>query len=94
MGLRFDWNPQKEKVNLGKHGISFVQASTVFADALSSTIADPDHSFGEFRFLTLGMSNVNRLLVVVHIEEDDEIRIISARPATHAERRRYEQGSS
>ena len=92
MGLRFDWDPKKESANRGKHGISFAEASTVFADTFSITISDPDHSIEEFRYLILGASDKSRLLVVVHTEERNEIRIISARPATRVERRRYEQG--
>ena len=93
MGLKFTWDPNKERRNFAKHGVSFVEASTVFGDTLSSTIPDPDHSVGEHRLLILGVSHQLRLLVVAHTEEDEIIRIISARPAEPRERRQYEQGT-
>jgi len=75
-----------------KHGVSFEEAATVFRDVLSATGSDPDHSVGEFRFVTFGMSKQGRLLVVSHTEEGDIIRIISARLATKQERKIYEEG--
>jgi uncharacterized protein len=89
--MRFSWDPQKAAANLKKHGVSFEEASTVFRDALSATGSDPDHSVDEARFVTFGSSVNNRLLVVAHTEENDKIRIISARPMTRQERRIYEE---
>jgi uncharacterized protein len=82
----------RRKANLRKHGVSFEEASTVFYDELAATGADPDHSVGEARFVTFGMSSDHRLLVVSHADRDDTIRIISARAATPPERRIYEEG--
>jgi len=91
MALLFEWDPKKARNNLAKHGISFDEASTVFRDPLSITISDPLHSEDEERFVLTGCSCRNRLLVVVHTERGDRIRIISARPATRSERLRYEE---
>lgn len=88
--LIFEWEPQKAKSNVKKHGISFEEASTAFKDTLSLTIDDPLHSIDEVRVALIGMSNKNRLLVVVHAERGDNIRIISARKATKKERKVYE----
>lgn len=91
--VRFEWDPGKEARNLRKHGVSFVEASTVFGDALAATIPDSKHSELELRFITMGMSSGNRLLVVSHTDLDESVRIISARTATTQERRRYESGT-
>jgi uncharacterized DUF497 family protein len=91
MGLLFDWNPRKARLNIKTHGISFDEASTAFRDPLSRTIDDPLHSKHEERFVLIGQSVRNRLLVVVHTEKDDRIRIISARLATNKERSRDEE---
>ena len=88
--MRFSWNPQKDAQNQRDHDVSFQEASTVFGDSLAGTIPDPDHSIGEERMITIGQSSNGRLLVVCHTEEDDEIRIISARTATAYERKDYE----
>ena len=93
MGLVFEWDSEKAIENERKHGVSFDEALTVFADPLSRTIADPDHSGKESRFLELGLSRHGQLLVVVFTERNDRIRIISARLATNSERRHYEEGS-
>lgn len=90
MGLIFKWDKKKEKQNVTKHKISFKEASTVFRDELSLTIDDPLHSSEENRFIIIGESIEKRLLVVVHTERNDHIRIISARKATRIERRYYE----
>lgn len=90
--MQFSWDPQKAADNLKKHGVSFEEASTVFRDVLSTTGSDPDHSNGEHRFVTFGISKKNRILVVAHTEETDSIRIISACPATRQERKIYEEG--
>ncbi len=91
MGLTFESDPEKDKQNLRKHGVSFSEAATVFADLLSCTIDDPDHSTDEQRFITMGLSYQHRLLVVAHRDDDDRIRIITARVATAHERRTYEE---
>ena len=89
--LHFDWDPEKADSNVKKHGVTFAEAATAFGDPLSITIPDPDHSLGEARFILLGVSFQGRLVVVVHTEAHDSIRIISARLATRAERKSYEQ---
>lgn len=89
--MRFSWDAKKAVANLRKHGVSFEEASTVFRDELSATGSDPDHSFVEHRFVTFGKSSQERLLMVAHTEEDDKIRIISARPLTRQERNIYEE---
>ena len=88
--MRFSWDPAKERLNERRHGVRFQEASTVFGDPLALTAADPEHSFGEERFLTVGQSSTGRLLVVCHTEQRDTIRIISARAATAHERKDYE----
>ncbi len=88
--MKFTWNQRKERSNLAKHGISFAEASTVFGDPLAASISDPDHSEGEVRFVTMGYSSSNRLIVVSHSEEGDTVRIISAREACSHERKTYE----
>lgn len=90
--MRFEWNPNKARINLRKHGISFDEATTAFADDISITADDPDHSDDEDRFITIGISSARRLLVIAHTDRDDRIRIISARLATQAERKLYEEG--
>ncbi len=94
MLIKIEWDPRKARQNLRKHSIDFNEASTVFADTLSITILDPDHSEDEERWLTMGLSIRQRLLVVVHTDEGEAIRIISARPANRLERRKYEKGKS
>jgi uncharacterized DUF497 family protein len=91
MALDFEWDPAKAETNLKEHGISFDEATTVFRDTLSITIADPDHSDSEGRFIDIGMSYRMQLLVVSYTERQDKIRIISARRATRAERKSYEE---
>jgi uncharacterized protein len=93
MALRFEWDSNKAKVNLAKHGISFEEASTVFGDPRSLTIPDPVHSAVENRFVIIGSSHRGKLLVVVHTERGENIRIISARLASRRERRTYEQST-
>jgi uncharacterized protein len=91
MALIFEWDPRKAKLNLAFHGVSFDEASTAFRDPLSSTIDDPLHSTEEERYVLRGLSHRNRLLVVVHAERGDRIRIISARIATNKEKNQYEE---
>jgi hypothetical protein len=92
VSLRFEWNRSKALLNIRKHGIAFEEASTVFGDSLSLTIPDTFHSIGEERFITIGTSVKGRILVVVHTDRYDVIRIISARKATRNERNQYEPG--
>ena len=91
MGLTFEWDGRKAAANRRKHGVSFDEAATAFGDPRSVTIADPAHSDAEDRFALLGESIRGRLVVVVHVERGDSIRIISARAATARERRFHEQ---
>jgi hypothetical protein len=90
--MEFEWDADKSDVNMKKHGVSFHEASTVFADPLALTFNDPDHSIGEHRFLTFGYSRSKQLLVVVHTERRGRTRLISARRATRQERKIYENG--
>lgn len=92
MELEFEWDPEKEESNLRKHGTSFHEGATVFGDPLSWTFPDPDHSVGERRFLTIGVSSQGKTLVVSHTDRGIKTRIINARPATPHERRDYEEG--
>jgi len=92
MPLRFEWDARKAQANLRKHGVSFAEAATAFEDPLSLTIPDPDHSAVEERFVLIGQSRHQHLVVVAHVERDATIRIISARPATRRERTSYEEG--
>ena len=91
MPLTFEWDGEKARANLEKHGVAFEEAATVFGDTLSSTIPDPLHT-DEERWVTLGRSTSGRLLVVVHTDRGGSIRIISARIAEPRERRAYEAG--
>ncbi len=94
MGIIFEWDSRKAKSNYAKHRVSFEEASTVFGDLRSLTIGDPSHSRpAEERFVTIGNSYLARLLVVVHCDRDENIRIISARKATRRERQDYEEGA-
>jgi len=90
MSLAFEWDPEKADANARKHGVRF-EAATAFADPLSVTISDPDHSVGEARYILIGRSLISRLLVVVHLERGARVRLISARLATRRERRVYEE---
>lgn len=92
MQLEFDWDAAKSKSNKKKHGISFEEAQTVFADPNARLIADPDHSDDEDRFVLLGMSEQLHVLVVCHCyREDNHIRIISAQKAKRKEIKTYEE---
>jgi uncharacterized DUF497 family protein len=93
MPLSFEWDQTKAKSNLTKHGVSFEEAATVFGDPLSVTISDPAHSQTEHRSVIVGASSNQKLLVVVHTERGDNIRIISARLATRRERINYEENA-
>ena len=91
--MDFEWDENKARINLEKHGVSFEEAKTVFDDADALQIFDPDHSESEDRFILLGMSAVLRILVVCHCyrADDNIIRIISARKATRNESSTYER---
>jgi len=89
--MRFEWDPEKARRNLKKHGVSFDEAVTAFYDPLSATFDDPDHSDEEQRYITIGFSSQGRLLVVGHTERGEIVRIISARRATAHERKRHEK---
>ncbi|MFZ0962688.1 MAG: BrnT family toxin [Terriglobia bacterium] len=90
--MHIEWDVAKAAHNLRKHRVSFEEASSVFYDPLAVTGTDPEHSEGEERLITFGMSPAGQLLVVSHTERDEAIRIISARIATRTERRIYEEG--
>ena len=90
--MKFEWDPQKAVSNQRKHGVSFHEAASVLGDPLSITYHDPDHSTTEYRFITVGMSQSGRVLMVAHTDRGDNVRIISARRATHQERKYYEEG--
>ena len=90
--IRFNWDSNKAKRNLSKHGISFEEAKSMFFDDHARLIPDPDNSFEEERFLILGISQHSNVLIVSHCyrESDENIRIISARKADKHERKQYE----
>jgi hypothetical protein len=90
MQTLFEWDTGKAEANLRKHKISFKEAQTVFTDDFSVAILDPDHSDQEDRRVIIGMSNKRRFLVVIYTERGKKIRLISARQATHAEHKKYE----
>lgn len=92
MKMRFEWDPRKAASNLAKRGVSFEEAASVFNDPLAYTFTDPDHSVGEERMLTFGLSSAGRLLAVITTERGNALRILSARKATRHERGTYEQG--
>lgn len=79
-------------MNLRKHRVSFEEAATALSDPIAATGADPDHSITEERYVTFGVSERGRLLVVAHTDEEETIRIISARRASKGERELYEEG--
>ena len=85
-----EWDPVKDRKNIRDHGVSFDEAVTVFEDPFMATIDDPDHSVTERRMVTMGYSSKGRLLVVVHTDRGDKIRLISARRPTRSERGFYE----
>ena len=88
--MQFEWDPDKAVANVKNHGVSFDEASGIFGDPLATTIDDPDHSTDEWRFLTMGYTKNQRLIVVSHTEREGRIRIISAREPTQREREQYE----
>ena len=90
--MRLDWDEVKAGRNFAKHGVSFQEAATVFGDILGWTYPDSLHSELERRWITVGISERQRILVVAHSEEAGLFRIISAREATRKERKFYEEG--
>ena len=88
--MEFEWDPEKAKANAKKHGVEFGEAMTVFGDPLELTIADPDHSEDEQRFLSIGTTTADRLVVVAYTERAGRTRIINAREASAQERKHYE----
>lgn len=91
MALTFEWDEEKSKRNFRKHGVTFEEAKTVFNDSFAITIADPDHSDEEERYLDIGLSVKERVLVVWYTEREENIRIIGCRRATPSERKTYEE---
>ena len=89
--MNFEWDPGKARQNRRKHRVSFQEAATVFGDPLAVTYPDPDHSISEQRFITVGMSGGGRVLIVSHVDRNDNVRIISARKTTQRERKQYEE---
>jgi len=89
--ILFEWDAKKAESNFLKHGVSFAEACTAFRDKWSLTIIDPMHAQTEDRFILLGYSDKNRLIVVVHTDRQDRVRIISARKAAKNERTQYEK---
>jgi hypothetical protein len=90
--VRFEWDADKAAINLAKHGVSFDEACTVFADPLATSLLDVAHSIDEERWLTTGHSDQGQLVIVSHTNREGAIRIIGARPATPRERGIYESG--
>jgi uncharacterized protein len=90
--MKFEWDPNKAESSVRKHRVSFEEAATALSDPMAATGADPDHSIAEDRYITFGVSDRGRLLVVAHTEEHETIRIISARLASKGERKIYEEG--
>ena len=90
--MKYEWDQEKAANNLKKHGISFSEATSVFGDPFAITFDDPDHSIGEQRFLTFGMTQTGTLVIVSHTETQDGIRIISACPMNKQEKTIYENG--
>jgi len=91
VSLRFEWDPRKARQNLLKHGVSFEEALTVFADPLARIFDDQDHSIEEQRDIIVGHSIKERLLVVCFTAQGESVRIFSARKATRRERKDYEE---
>jgi uncharacterized protein len=90
--MKIEWDPKKARLNLRKHRVSFEEAATALSDPMAATGADPDHSITEERYVTFGVSERGRLLVVAHTDEEETIRIVSARTASKGERELYEEG--
>jgi hypothetical protein len=92
--MKFQWDPNKEKINLRKHGVSFEEAITVFKDPLALIFDDEEHSKEEHREIIIGTSTLSRLLLVCFVERHvDVIRLITARTATYQEKKDYEENA-
>lgn len=91
MSLKFEWDPRKAASNFSKHGVSFEEALTAFADPLARIFDDEDHSVEEQREIIVGHSAKERLLVVCFTAQGESVRIFSARKATRRERKEYEE---
>ena len=91
--LQFEWDADKATKNLRKHGVAFQESMTIFDDPEFITVVDGEHSFDEDRYITIGMSNLGRLLMVAHTDLSGRIRIISAREATKREERFYAEST-
>jgi uncharacterized DUF497 family protein len=89
--VEFEWDDEKATSNLKKHDVSFEEGATIFNDPEIATIFDPDHSKDEERYISIGTSIQGNLLVIVHTEREERIRVISCRKATEAERKSYEK---
>ena len=89
--MNFQWDPEKSLRNRVKHGVTFEEAVTAFGELLSITVPDPSNSAEENRFILVGLSDQERLLVVARVERDDDTRIINARLASRRERMNYEE---
>jgi len=90
VGYMFEWDEEKNRTNIEKHGVSFEQASRIF-DGVTLTVVDDRFDYGEIREISIGMIDEIAYLTIAHTDRDGRIRIISARPASRNERRRYEQ---
>ena len=90
--MDFEWDTNKDAANQSKHGVSFNEAKTVFEDPLFVVFDDPNHSIEEERYLIIGLSVQNRVLIVAYSERGNKTRLISARKATPQERKDYEEG--
>ena len=91
ISMEFDWDKDKAKINLSKHGVPFDEAKTVFDDNLRADFYDSTHSYDENRYITIGQSANGRLLIVSYTERDNVTRLITAREATRREREKYEE---
>ena len=90
--MKLEWDPRKDRLNRKDHGVSFEEAATVFGDRFALSWEDQAHSEEEYRTLTLGYTDRERLVIVAHTERGDRVRIITARIATSKERQLYESG--
>jgi uncharacterized protein len=89
--VKYEWDKHKAATNLGKHGVSFAEAATVFDDRYFLVFADDEHSFDEQRYLIIGESSAGRVLMVSYTERGDVVRLISAREAGRQAKRQYEE---
>ncbi len=92
MSVKLEWDKNKAASNLLKHGVSFDEAKTAFDDPFYVDFYDPDHSYNEHRYIIIGHSLKNRLLIVAYAERKNKVRLISAREATRREQKVYEEG--